>query len=88
MSDLSNEVLIGQVLANQEFLRSRLEAIDAKIDARFGEVEQTLREHRDVFTFLKGQRSAILWVSGVLIAAAAAMGISINKVFAWLAALK
>lgn len=82
MSEGNNDILLGKLLANQEAMRVEQEKMAAKLD----DIDSTLREHRDLFTFLKGQRSALVWVGSAIIAAATAMGLTANKIFTWLAA--
>jgi len=79
MTETNNDILLGKLLANQEAMRIEQEKMAAKLD----DIDSTLREHRDLFTFLKGQRSALVWVGSAIIASATAMGLTANKILMW-----
>lgn len=78
----NNDVLLGKLLANQETMQTQLTETNTKLDA----IEVTLREYEKTVSYIKGQRSVVIWVGGAIIAASAAVGLSASKVFAWLAA--
>lgn len=82
MTEVNQDVLLGKLLANQDLMQSRLDRIDGKLE----EIESKMDDQKEVFAFLKGQKSAVVWIGGAIIAASAAMGLSASKVFAWLAA--
>ena len=73
MSEAGNEILLGKLRANQDAMRSELDDIKA-----------LLTKHEETFTYFRGQRSALVWVGSAVIAAAAAVGLSVNKVLMWL----
>lgn len=80
MTETNNDILLGKLLANQEAMKEE----QRKMAATLEDIDTTLREHRDLITFLKGQRSALVWVGSSIIAAATAMGLTANKIFLWL----
>ena len=71
MSD--HEILLGKLLANQEAMRNELD-----------QIRDLLARHEETFTFLRGQRSALVWVGSAVIAAATAVGLSFSQFLKWL----
>ena len=72
MSD-TNDMLLGKLLANQEAMRSELD-----------DIKTLLTKHEETFTFLRGQRSALVWVGSAIIAASAAVGLTAGKLVGWI----
>lgn len=79
MTETNYDLLLGKMLANQESMKEE----QAKMAAKLDDIDNTLRDHRDLITFLKGQRSVVVWVGSAIIAAATAMGLTANKLFVW-----